>query len=64
MVPDRIGDVDYVKLEDGYHFTFIALFAERVPRKEIISVALDPVGIDRAAWLDTVNQRIVEFMLR
>jgi len=64
MGPDHVGDVDHVELEDGHHFAFIAPFADRVTREETITVALDPAGFDRAAWLDDVNQQIVAFMLR
>ena len=36
----------------------MALFADRVPREEKIFALFN-----RAAWLDKVNQQIVEFML-
>ena len=64
MGPDHVGDVDHIELEDGHHFAFIAPLADRVTREETIPVALDPLGFDRAAWLDDVNQQIVAFLLR
>ena len=61
MGPDHVGDIDHVELEDGHHFAFIPPFADCVTREDTIPVALDPVGFDRAAWLDDVNQQIVTF---
>ena len=59
MVPDHIADVDPVEFEDARQLTFIALFADYVTREEKISVVFN-----RATWLDKVNQRIVEFVVR
>ena len=59
MVPYHIGDVDPVEFEDVRQLTFIALFADYVTREEKISVVFN-----RAAWLDKVNQQIVEFVVR
>ncbi|MDC0609242.1 hypothetical protein OAP63_00780 [Vibrio sp.] len=46
----------------GHHYAFIAPFPKWLVEKEDIPVAKDPEGFDRLAFLNALNERIVEVM--
>ncbi|MEG9862762.1 MAG: hypothetical protein V6Z81_09820 [Parvularculales bacterium] len=55
--------IEHYSIRPGHHFAFVAPFADRVPGKESIPVAKDPAGFDRKAFLDAINQDLVEFFI-
>jgi hypothetical protein len=61
VLPER--EISHFSIRPGHHFAFIAPFADRIPNKENIPPAVDPPGFDRKAFLDELNQDLVDFFL-
>ena len=56
------GKLDrYVLNGSGSHVAFIAPFAKRVTEIEHIDAAIDPPGFDRRAFLDDLNDELVNY---
>ena len=52
----------HFKTVQGHHYAFIAPFPKWLTDKEDIPVAKDPEGFNRPAFLQTVNEIIVDVL--